>query len=167
MMLVDNLIHSDLHPGNILVRLNPPKGLLGLVYHALGAAQDKVRGGDGRWRGQGAQAGVCPVNARPALLRIHASLKSPPCTYAQVSGPTQLQLAALQRRWLQPQIVLLDVGMATEMTGEDQVNMIGLFRSFAKMDGRTCGNWVLQFSGAGGEGSAARGQTGSGAGHIV
>ncbi len=32
MMLVDNLIHSDLHPGNILVRLDPPGGLLGLVY---------------------------------------------------------------------------------------------------------------------------------------
>jgi len=37
--------------------------------------------------------------------------------------------------------------MATEMTNEDQINMVGLFRSFAKMDGRTCGNWVLKFSG--------------------
>ena len=68
MMLVDNLIHSDLHPGNILVRLNPHKGLLGLVYHALGAAQDKVRGGDGRWRGRGAQAGMWPVHAKPQML---------------------------------------------------------------------------------------------------
>ena len=43
--------------------------------------------------------------------------------------------------------MLLDVGMATEMGGDDQENMIGLFRSFAKMDGRTCGDWVLKFSG--------------------
>ncbi len=35
MMLVDNLIHSDLHPGNILVRLNAPTGLLGLLYRGL------------------------------------------------------------------------------------------------------------------------------------
>lgn len=53
----------------------------------------------------------------------------------------------LQQRWLQPQIILLDVGMATELTDEDQTNMIGLFRSFAAMDGKSCGEWVLQFSG--------------------
>lgn len=39
MMLVDNLIHSDLHPGNILVRLNPPSGLLGVAYRVLERAQ--------------------------------------------------------------------------------------------------------------------------------
>lgn len=26
MLLVDNMVHSDLHPGNILVRLDPPRG---------------------------------------------------------------------------------------------------------------------------------------------
>jgi len=107
MMLVDNLIHSDLHPGNILVRLNPPTGLLGACYGALD---------------------------RLAATRA-------------IDSPTRRRIRALQRRWLQPQIVLLDVGMATEMNGEDQVNMVGLFRSFAKLDGEACGSWVLRFSG--------------------
>eukprot|EP00882_Tetradesmus_deserticola_P025653 GHRQ01028197.1.p1 GENE.GHRQ01028197.1~~GHRQ01028197.1.p1 ORF type:complete len:196 (+),score=98.13 GHRQ01028197.1:411-998(+) len=40
MMLVDNLIHSDLHPGNILVRLEPPQGLLGLAYRTLRSLAD-------------------------------------------------------------------------------------------------------------------------------
>jgi hypothetical protein len=37
MMLMDNLIHSDLHPGNILVRLTPPGGLLGTLYNVVDA----------------------------------------------------------------------------------------------------------------------------------
>jgi len=35
MMLLDNLIHSDLHPGNILVRLMPPGNLMGVLYGGL------------------------------------------------------------------------------------------------------------------------------------
>ncbi len=40
MMLVDNLIHSDLHPGNILVRLNPPSGLVGALYKGIGKIKE-------------------------------------------------------------------------------------------------------------------------------
>ena len=46
----------------------------------------------------------------------------------QVSTVARARIAALQKRWLQPQIVLLDVGMATEMTEEDQVNMVSRIR---------------------------------------
>lgn len=35
MMLVDNLIHSDLHPGNILVSLEAPRGPFNLLKRAL------------------------------------------------------------------------------------------------------------------------------------
>ncbi|GIL43854.1 hypothetical protein Vafri_1448 [Volvox africanus] len=107
MMLVDNLIHSDLHPGNILVRLDPPGGLLGLLYSGL----DRIR----------QLPSVAPAN--------------------------RARIELLQQRWLQPSLVLLDVGMATELSPTDQVNMVGLFRSFAAMDGRACGDWTLRFSG--------------------
>ena len=53
MMLVDNLIHSDLHPGNILVRLNPPKGFLGLVYRLLDLCQDSGKVCEGGRQQQG------------------------------------------------------------------------------------------------------------------
>jgi len=111
MMLMDNLIHSDLHPGNILVRLAPPSGgLVGALYSVL----DELK------------------LASPAM-----------------PASTRARIDVLQRRWLQPQMVLLDVGMATELSGEDQRNMIGLFQSFAAMDGRACGEWTLRFSGPG------------------
>jgi aarF domain-containing kinase len=59
---------------------------------------------------------VCQVDLRRAAVRV------------QVSSRTRAQLDVLQQRWLQPQMVLLDVGMATEMNDEDQRNMVGLFR---------------------------------------
>jgi aarF domain-containing kinase len=65
----------------------------------------------------------------------------------QVTNRTRARIDVLQQRWLEPQMVLLDVGMATELTEEDQTNMIGLFRSFAAMDGKGCGEWTLRFSG--------------------
>jgi len=107
MMLLDNLIHSDLHPGNILVRLMPPGSLMGLLY---GGLEGVKRSG-------------------------------------YVTNQTRAQIDVLQQRWLQPQIVLLDVGMATELSDEDRSNMVGLFKSFAAMDGTEVGKWVLRFSG--------------------
>jgi hypothetical protein len=40
---------------------------------------------------------------------------------AQVSSSLRARISNLQQRWLQPQLVLLDVGMATELSDEDQV----------------------------------------------
>ena len=109
MMLVDNLIHSDLHPGNILVRLEVPRGLLGLAY-----------------KGVNALTGSASFPLTPAL---------------------RAKLHALQAAWLQPRLILLDVGMATELSSEDQSNMLGLFKSFAALDGREAGSWILKFCG--------------------
>ncbi|KAK9808945.1 hypothetical protein WJX72_006758 [[Myrmecia] bisecta] len=98
MMLVDNLIHSDLHPGNILVALDPPPGpLLSSLAHLL--------------------KGLAPYGVQ------------------------------VPKKWLQPRIVLLDVGMATHLSREDQTNMYNLFRAFAFMDGAAVARWTLAFAG--------------------
>lgn len=44
-------------------------------------------------------------------------------------------------------MVLLDAGMATHLSGEDQRNMVGLFESFSQLDGEEMADWVLRFSG--------------------
>jgi predicted unusual protein kinase regulating ubiquinone biosynthesis (AarF/ABC1/UbiB family) len=167
MMLVDNLIHSDLHPGNILVRLEQPHGLVGVAYKAITAlanpeglpmkalasaldrlssaarqSPDSSSGGGGSVTGTAADAGATAVSQQQPQQQLQAVSSS---TKARAwlsqmrsawatGGPSallstlQAQLSSVAAAWLQPHIVLLDVGMATELSPEDQHNMVGLFR---------------------------------------
>lgn len=171
MMLVDNLIHSDLHPGNILVRLEQPHGLVGVAYNAvnalanpdglpmkaLGSAlqqldaqqqqQEQQKAADSS-SGVLAEAveAVSSKQQQVSSSRDDSSKKgsssrkgvwglATQLNSAWSSGGPSAVLSVLQSRlrgvaagWLQPHIVLLDVGMATELSPEDQTNMVGLFR---------------------------------------
>ncbi|KAL0042711.1 hypothetical protein WJX79_008376 [Trebouxia sp. C0005] len=98
MMLQHNFIHSDLHPGNIMVRLDPPSNM---------------------------------------LMQAAAKL----CSTMGLAG------CNIANSWLQPKVVLLDVGMVTRLSQVDQHNMLGLFTSLSGMDGQGVANAVLSFSG--------------------
>ena len=100
MLVVDNLIHSDLHPGNILVRLKPVGGA----------------------------AGAFVMNALKSLSN-------------------SLGVSLDTSKYMRPSIVLLDAGMSTQLSSEDQVNMVGLFESFSRLDGRDIADWTLRFAG--------------------
>jgi predicted unusual protein kinase regulating ubiquinone biosynthesis (AarF/ABC1/UbiB family) len=197
MMLLDNLVHSDLHPGNILVRLEPPDGwLLGGAYRAAGAAIEALErvaaapeaaaasaagsgGGDlttaaaaaaaerRREQQQEAAAAAASEEGGPsAAWQLLTGLSSwwsggssenspPPAAtpppapplppLARAARKLSHRLAAARASWLQPRIVLLDVGMATELSSRDQDCMLGLFRAFAAMDGRAAARWILKF----------------------
>lgn len=158
-MLVDNLIHSDLHPGNILVRLEPPRGLLGWAYKTVNklaseegpalrtisrllntlqpAQQQQQSGADStstavltsydssqHEQQQQQQERGGPSSLRRWFLDTCAAAGGP----AGLVQKLQQHLAGVAAGWLQPHIVLLDVGMATELSSEDQHNMVGLFR---------------------------------------
>ena len=49
--------------------------------------------------------------------------------------------------WLQPHVVLLDVGMATELSADDRYNMFNLFKGFAEKDGKGMAKATLAFAG--------------------
>ncbi|GBF99975.1 hypothetical protein Rsub_12668, partial [Raphidocelis subcapitata] len=223
MMLVDNLIHSDLHPGNILVRLEPPTGLLGLAYRGVGALLEATGGGGDCSSGSGSGSSDCSsgssgssgsgssssssgssggqseppqVACAPAACgsssrgdavdsvsaagsvsvppfaamkrrredkqqqrqqdeeapeQQRAGGQPPPPRRRRHGPPTaaelQERLSALRASWLQPRIVLLDAGMATELSGQDQANMVGLFKAFSQLEGGVAADWILRFSG--------------------
>jgi len=80
MLLVDNFIHADMHPGNILVRMGPGN------------------------------------HSSKGLFRSR------------------------------PHLIFLDVGMTAELSNNDRLNLLGLFKSIALRDGRTAAECTLKFS---------------------
>ena len=48
---------------------------------------------------------------------------------------------------MQPTVTLIDAGMCTRLSKEDQVNMVGLFESFSRLDGEDIASWTLAFAG--------------------
>lgn len=58
-----------------------------------------------------------------------------------------MTVVQLFENWLKPEVVLLDVGMATELTGDDRNNMLALFQAFSNMDGAAMANATLNFAG--------------------
>jgi len=137
MMVVDNLVHSDLHPGNILVRLEPKGGALGAaVVKKLYSWADKA--------GIGAAFLSSVLNARAG-----AEVAAPNSSKTSKTSEDSVEdlKAAIDSAFLRPSIILLDAGMATRLSPEDQINMVGLFDAFSRLDARAVANWTLQFAG--------------------
>lgn len=70
MMLVDNLIHSDLHPGNILVRLDPPDGALTGSLWAAAAKLHTLPWLSPRWRARLESHSAAWLQPRIVLLDV-------------------------------------------------------------------------------------------------
>lgn len=95
MVVRHNLLHADLHPGNILVQYFAPQSLF-------------------------------------QRLRTVFDNSSPDWTGMEVGVP---------------HIILLDAGMATQLTQKERFHMLGLFRALAEVDGAAAAEHTLQFAG--------------------
>jgi aarF domain-containing kinase len=105
MLIDDNFLHADLHPGNILVRLR--RG--GVV----GGVAEKEEG----------EADASPTSERP-----HASAPTDP------------------KRLVKPEIVILDTGLATELTPHQQASLAEFFQAIIDWDGVGVAEKIISFS---------------------
>ena len=99
MLIDDNFLHADLHPGNILVRLRSG-GVVGGV-----PAEDEARS---------AKPEPSRVSDAPALVK--------------------------------PEIVILDTGLATELTPHQQASLAEFFQAIIDWDGVGVAEKIISFS---------------------
>lgn len=123
MLLIDNFTHSDLHPGNIMVRfLKPAKP--DLLYRAPKQDPGSPTSPDE----------IDAVEAVLARLRPHIGQKA----------AWDAELKKIDEEGYRPQLIFIDTGLVTELNPVNRRNFLDLFKSIAEFDGYKSGRLMIE-----------------------
>lgn len=121
MLLLDNFVHADLHPGNIMVRFyeaDRPNLRLRRAPHADPAARQPADVTE-------------QVLSRLRPYRNHKKL-------------WEAELAKIDAEGFRPQLVFIDTGLVTELNATNRRNFLDLFRAVAEFDGYKAGHLMCE-----------------------
>ncbi|KAG6862132.1 hypothetical protein C0995_004214 [Termitomyces sp. Mi166 len=131
MLLLDNFVHSDLHPGNILIKFTKPpstRELLSNLYNNLISNHDET-----------SQAPPADHNNSDEIVsRLRALIPSPSAWTAE--------LTTLNEEGYIPEIVFIDAGLVTTLDATNRRNFLDLFRAVAEFDGYRTGQLMVERS---------------------
>jgi aarF domain-containing kinase len=122
MVLIDNFIHADLHPGNIMVRFYKPEPLDVSMFTRK---EDRVTG---------------PKESRDVteevLQRLRPHRKNP--------DKWKSTLQEIDHEGYRPQLIFIDAGLVTELNARNRANFLDLFKAVAEFDGYKAGHLMTQ-----------------------
>ncbi|ODA82185.1 hypothetical protein RJ55_00691 [Drechmeria coniospora] len=118
MLLLDNFVHADLHPGNIMVRFYKP---------ALPDLRLRKSRPESNTR-----VGEADVTEK-VLERLR------PFRSRKNKAAWEAELAKIDAEGYRPQLVFIDTGLVTELNATNRENFLALFRAVAEFDGYKAG----------------------------
>ena len=119
MLLIDNFVHSDLHPGNIMVRFYKPERL-DLAFGRHKTSTD-------------------PSNGEDVTEQVLATLRP----HRHHPAEWKVALEDLDRQGYRPQLVFIDTGLVTALNSTNRTNFLDLFRAIAEFDGYRAGHLMV------------------------
>ncbi|KAH7930387.1 ABC1-domain-containing protein [Leucogyrophana mollusca] len=128
MLLLDNFVHSDLHPGNIMIKFTKPpstRDLLKSIFSSLFAKNSTSHHNIEH-----------PVESDSIVSRLR-SLKDSPSEW-------QAELKAVADEGYIPEIVFIDAGLVTTLNATNRKNFLDLFRAVAEFDGYHTGQLMVE-----------------------
>lgn len=128
MLLLDNFIHADLHPGNIMVRFYKPATVHDRTK--LGDLKGKLMG-DMKTDVKGSTDVTEEVLAR---LRPHRNDKD----------AWLKTLDQIDHEHYRPQLIFIDTGLVTELNEKNRANFLDLFKAVAEFDGYKSGQLMVE-----------------------
>ncbi len=157
MLLIDNFVHADLHPGNIMVRFyRPEKSTLSDLATRFrpspspktpaASAPNSPTASPGSADSPtssptSAAATEAEAEAVAVLARLRPLLdeRDP----AQRRAAWTAALAALDAAGWRPQLVFIDTGLVTQLSSANRRNFLDLFRAVAEGDGARAGELMV------------------------
>lgn len=122
MLLIDNFIHADLHPGNIMVRFYKPA----TIQHSTGWFREQPK--------QDVKDFKDVTEEVLSRLRPHRHDRS-----AWLST-----LQQIDRENYRPQLIFIDAGLVTELNERNRTNFLDLFKAVAEFDGYKSGRLMVE-----------------------
>lgn len=128
MLLLDNFIHADLHPGNIMVRF----------YEAHRPNLPSLRRHKSDGKGDQAYSDEQVDVTEQVLSRLRPFRKQKDTT-AWVA-----ELQKIDSEGFRPQLIFIDTGLVTELNATNRRNFLDLFRAVAEFDGYKAGHLMCE-----------------------
>lgn len=120
MLLLDNFVHADLHPGNIMVRFYKP-AQLDLAFGRRKESHDPATSTD---------------VTEEVLQKLRPHRHNP--------AAWQAELASIDREGYRPQLIFIDTGLVTELNQTNRANFLALFKAVAEFDGYRAGHLMVE-----------------------
>lgn len=120
MLLIDNFVHADLHPGNIMVRFYEPERL------NLSFGRQKTS--------------PSPANSVDVTEKVLEQLRP----YRHQPDAWAAQLAQIDKEGYRPQLIFIDAGLVTTLNETNRTNFLDLFKAVAEFDGYRAGHLMVE-----------------------
>lgn len=122
MLLLDNFVHADLHPGNIMVRFYQP-------------AQPDLRI---------KMSSEQVSHSQEADVTEQVLERLRPFKQRKNKSAWLAELAKIDAEGYRPQLIFIDTGLVTELNNVNRRNFLDLFRAVAEFDGYKAGHLMCE-----------------------
>ncbi|KAK4979642.1 hypothetical protein LTR28_003480 [Elasticomyces elasticus] len=124
MLLIDNFIHADLHPGNIMVRFYRSTSLD--VVGSLPTFRKHPK--------------PDPQNSTDVTEEVLQRLRP----HRNMKREWLATLEDIDREGFRPQLIFIDTGLVTELNHTNRTNFLDLFKAIAEFDGYKAGHLMVE-----------------------